>query len=275
MTGWLSPEPTGWAELVDRALLEDIGTGDLTGGCFESSLTVEFFIEAQATGIACGVGIAAAVFGNQVQVIANDGDRVQPGTTLLSGNLEAAFALSRERTALNFLMHLSGIASLTNQFVKAVAGTQARIIDTRKTIPGLRSLQKYAVRCGGGSNHRMGLYDAAMIKDNHIQACGSITAAVGRVRGSISHMAKIEVECESLEQVAEAASLDVDVIMLDNMPLLMMREAVVQFPRARFEASGGVNLETVAEIAQTGVHFISVGALTHSAPALAIHLEFS
>jgi nicotinate-nucleotide pyrophosphorylase (carboxylating) len=275
MKGWLQPEPTGWPILVENALQEDIGTGDLTAACFGIGSTVDFFIEAQADGVVCGVGLAAAILeSGQIKILATDGDKVSAGTPLISGPLEVRSALACERTVLNFLMHLSGVASLTNRFVETTAGTRARIIDTRKTIPGLRSLQKYAVRCGGGTNHRMGLYDAAMIKDNHILACGSITAAVTRLREAISHMAKIEVECENLDQVAEAVALSVDVVMLDNMPVAMMREAVERFPKAIFEASGGVNLDTVGAIAQTGVHFISVGALTHSAPALPIHMEF-
>ncbi|MEQ1822704.1 MAG: carboxylating nicotinate-nucleotide diphosphorylase [Fimbriimonadaceae bacterium] len=273
MTGWLAPEPTGWEPLLAQALTEDIGTGDLTAGCFDHQ-PVSFYIEAQAEGVVSGIGIATALFGNQLEVCSDDGEPVQAGSKLLKGCFDTRFVLAHERTALNFLMHLSGVATLTNEFVKAVQGTRARIIDTRKTLPGLRALQKYAVRCGGGTNHRMGLYDAAMIKDNHIRACGSITLAVSRLRESISHMAKIEVECENLEQVAEAAGLGVDVVMLDNMSIELMRRAVTEFPTVVFEASGGVNLKTVAGIAQTGVHYISVGALTHSAPALPIHLEF-
>jgi nicotinate-nucleotide pyrophosphorylase (carboxylating) len=171
-------------------------------------------------------------------------------------------------------MHLSGVATLTRQYVDRVEGTHAKIVDTRKTLPGLRTLQKYAVRCGGGFNHRMGLYDGAMVKDNHIRATGSITEAVRLLKTYVSHMVKIEVECENLNQVHEAVKAGADVILLDNMDPFMMREAVKTYKgKILFEASGGVSLETVRGVAQTGVDLISVGALTHSAVALSFHLE--
>ena len=189
--------------------------------------------------------------------------------------MPAKRALMVERTALNFLMHLSGVATLTNEFVKRIDGTGAKIIDTRKTLPGMRALQKYAVRCGGGHNHRMGLYDGAMIKDNHIAALGSIQAAVEKVRSYASHLIRIEVECENLQQVEEAVNAGADVVLLDNMDPFMMREAVQGFRgKVLFEASGGVSIDTVRGVANTGVDLISVGALTHSAVALPIHLEF-
>jgi nicotinate-nucleotide pyrophosphorylase (carboxylating) len=179
-----------------------------------------------------------------------------------------------ERTALNFIMHLSGVATLTSAHVKRVKGTKAKIVDTRKTLPMLRSLQKYAVRCGGGHNHRMGLYDGAMIKDNHIAACGSISEALSAVRSYASHMTKIEVECESLDQIEEAINAGADVVLLDNMDPFMMREAVQKYAgKCLFEASGGVSLDTVSGVAKTGVDLISVGALTHSATAIPFHLE--
>jgi nicotinate-nucleotide pyrophosphorylase (carboxylating) len=206
----------------------------------------------------------------------SDGERIKRGDTIIEGRANARRVLMCERTALNFLMHLSGIATVTNLYVHKVEGTGARIVDTRKTLPMLRSLEKYAVRCGGGHNHRMGLYDGVMIKDNHIAAVGSIREAVKRVRGYISHMVKVEVECESLEQVEEAVSAGAEVVLLDNMDPFTMREAANKFKgKCILEASGGVGLDTVRAIAQTGVDLISVGALTHSAVSLPFHLEAS
>ncbi len=272
MTGWRNPEPEDWRSTVDAALREDLGTGDLSAFLFSEEKSVSWFIEAQAEGVVCGVGIAHCLLGGEILV--SDGDAVAPGTMVLRGSGERSFVLSRERTALNFLMHLGGVASLTKRFVDAVDGLPVRIVDTRKTLPGLRNLQKYAVRCGGGFSHRMGLYDALMIKDNHIRACGSITAAVERAKATLGHMVKIEVECETIEQAREAVKAKADVVMLDNMKPEEMAITVSQLRGlAVFEASGGVNLATVREIAETGVDVISVGALTHSAPALSLHLE--
>ncbi len=267
---------------VDDAVMEDVGSGDITSGALPLDLMVNWRIEAQADGIVCGVGIAEYLLAPVgpdpeeafLEMHRVDGEFIQRGVTIMNGLIPARRALTAERTALNFLMHLSGIATLTDKFVQKVEGTGAKIIDTRKTLPLLRTLQKYAVRCGGGHNHRMGLYDGAMLKDNHIQAAGSIKEAVLSLRNSISHMAKIEVECETLEQVEEAVEASADVVLLDNMDPFMMREAVKRFKgRCLFEASGGINLDTVRAVAQTGVELISVGALTHSAPALAMHME--
>jgi nicotinate-nucleotide pyrophosphorylase (carboxylating) len=269
---------------VDDALAEDVGYGDVTGGCLDLDLIARWSIEAESDGIVCGLGVAEHVlapFGGDpeectVQVHAVDGDVVSRGDLVIDGVLPARRAVMAERTALNFLMHLSGVATLTAAFVEKVAGTPSKIVDTRKTIPGLRALQKYAVRCGGGHNHRMGLYDAALIKDNHIAAMGSITAAIDRVRSYASHMVKIEVECESLAQVREAIAAKADVIMLDNMDPFQMREAVQTYKgQCIFEASGGISLETVRGVANTGVDIISVGALTHSAVSIPFHMEFS
>jgi nicotinate-nucleotide pyrophosphorylase (carboxylating) len=243
---------------------------------------VRWYIEAQAQGVVSGVGLARYALDPEgddpddcfTDVLIDDGEEVFPGDRVLEGVWTAPKLLMRERTALNFLMHLSGIASLARKFVKAVEGTSATVVDTRKTLPGLRSIEKYAVRCGGAANHRMGLYDGVMIKDNHIQIAGSIKEAVSRARANASHLVKIEVECESLDQVREAIEVGADVVMLDNMDPFMMREAVREFgEKVILEASGGVTLETASGIAQTGVQYISVGALTHSAPALAFHLE--
>lgn len=280
--GWRHPAPEGWSDLVWSAIEEDVGFGDLSGASVPREKLVRFAIEAQATGIACGIGLARFALEPEaddpedcfVEALMTDGEEVVSGDRVVEGLLPAPKLLSRERTALNFLMHLSGVATLTAKFLRAVDSTAARIVDTRKTIPGMRALQKYAVRCGGGTNHRMGLFDAVMIKDNHIRIAGSITEALARARKSAPHMAKVEVECETLEQVAEAVQNQADIVMLDNMDPFMMREAVREFgDRVTLEASGGVTLDTVAGIAQTGVHLISVGALTHSAPALPFHLE--
>lgn len=285
MSAWYQPEPINWWYAVDDAIEEDLGgVGDLTGGCLEPNLLAEWYIEAQADGVLCGVGVAEYLLqpapGDPdeifTEVFKRDGDEFSRGDRIMEGTLPARRALMAERTALNFLMHLSGVATLTNQFVERVQGTHARIVDTRKTIPNLRALQKYAVRCGGGHNHRMGLFDAVMIKDNHILATGSITSAVERVRSYISHLTKIEVECSDLTQVDEAMNCRVDVILLDNMDPFMMREAVKKYEgKVLFEASGGINLDTVRGVAQTGVDVISVGALTHSAVSIPFHMELS
>ncbi len=268
--------------IVDDAIAEDVGSGDVTSGALPEDLLVNWRIEAQADGILCGVGIAEyllAPIGPDpeecfLEIHRADGEFVQRGQDIMNGLIPARRALTAERTALNFLMHLSGVATLTSKFVQKVEGTGARIVDTRKTIPLLRTLQKYAVRCGGGHNHRSGLYDGAMLKDNHIQATGSIKDAVSTLRTYLSHMTKIEVECETLEQVEEAVESGADVVLLDNMDPFMMREAVKKFKgRCLFEASGGINLDTVRAVAQTGVELISVGALTHSTPSLALHME--
>ncbi len=284
MSAWLQPEPTNWWPIVDDALAEDIGSGDITNGCLDPDLTLSWRIEAQGEGYLSGVGIADFLLGPMqgdpedawIEAHRVDGDFVKRGDLVIEGKALARRILTCERTALNFLMHMSGVATLTSQFVKRVEGTQARIVDTRKTLPMLRALQKYAVRCGGGHNHRMGLYDGVMIKDNHIAAVGGIRPAVERVRSYASHMIKIEVECESLEQVEEAVKAGADIVLLDNMDPFMMREAASKFHgQCLLEASGGVSLETVRAIAQTGVDLISVGALTHSAVALPFHLEAS
>ncbi len=282
MSIWLQPEPQNWWMIVDEAVAEDVGSGDITSGVMPPELMVNWRIEVQADGILCGVGVAEyllAPYGNDpessfLEIHRFDGEFVQRGELVMNGSIPGRRALTAERTALNFLMHLSGVATLADKFVQKVEGTGARIVDTRKTLPLLRTLQKYAVRCGGGHNHRMGLYDGAMVKDNHIRAAGSITEAVASLRRYVSHMTKIEVECESLEQVEEAINAGADVVLLDNMDPFNMREAVKQFKgKCLFEASGGIDLATVRAVAQTGVDLISVGALTHSAVALPFHME--
>lgn len=278
--GWKHPEPEGWVRCAELALAEDIGTGDLASVLFEPDHTCHWFIESQGTGVVCGLGIALHLLTDPekpervCKLHAHDGERVEPGERLLDGLTRSAFLLSRERTVLNYLMMLSGTATLTRKFVDAAAGTKVQIVDTRKTSPGLRVLQKYAVRCGGGKNHRMGLYDGLMIKDNHIRACGSITEAIKKARTNLGHMVPIEVECERLSQVEESLKAGAQIIMLDNMSIDEMAEAVeIVQGRAVLEASGGVTLERAGDIARTGIDLISVGALTHSAPSLSLHME--
>ncbi|MBS1912631.1 MAG: carboxylating nicotinate-nucleotide diphosphorylase [Bacteroidetes bacterium] len=272
--------------LVQIALAEDIGSGDVSAEALIDPDTMAHGIFlAKAEGVIAGTAIATLVF-HQVdrsiscEWLVNDGDRV--GVRQVIANLQGPVRglLSAERTALNFLQRMSGVATLTRRYVDAVAGTGAVILDTRKTIPGWRLLDKYSVTAGGGVNLRMGLYDMVMIKDNHIAAHRSLTRAVAEVRRHLAEWGrsdlKIEVETKNLEEVREALACEgITRIMFDNFPLEMMREAVTIVGGAlETEASGGVNLETVRPIAETGVQFISVGALTHSAPALDISLDF-
>ena len=268
--------------LIDRALDEDIGTGDVTTSAIfgASGGRVTANLVARQDGVLCGVGIfektilrldGTALF----KVDMKDGDFFHKGDVLREVNAEVCPLLSAERVALNFLQHLSGVATLTAKYVKAVAGTKARITDTRKTIPGLRPLEKYAVRCGGGHNHRQTLADMVLIKDNHIAYAGGIKPAVELVRRNSSHALKIEVEVNRLEQIKDALESQVDVIMLDNMDVEEMRSAVqLVGDKALVEASGGVNLDNVREIAECGVDIISVGRLTHSAAGVDISLDF-
>ena len=267
-------------ELLHRALAEDIGAGDVTTQALvpahQSGVAVAY---AKQDGVLAGNAIAARVFklldgAVDATLLLSDGELLTPGTTFLQveGSLQAI--LTGERVALNILRHLSGIATLTRAFVQAAKGTNARIIDTRKTTPGLRLFEKYAVRVGGGHNHRMGLFDGVLIKDNHIAACGSVTAAVSRARSSVHHLLKIQIEAKTLEQVAEALEAGADGILLDNMSPEMMAAAVEMAQgRAFTEASGGITLDSVRDAARTGVDLISVGMLTHSAAALDISLD--
>lgn len=283
MSIWLQPEPQNWWLVVEDAILEDVGSGDISGGTIPHDLLVRWQIEVQADGVLSGIGIVEHLLAPlpqdpeecYIDIHLVDGESIRRGDIVASGFLPGRRAVLAERTALNFLMLLSGVATHTNQFVRKIEDTGARIVDTRKTVPLLRTLQKYAVRCGGGHNHRMGLFDGVMIKDNHIVASGSITGAVTSARSYVSHLTKIEVECETLDQVDEAVAAGAEVILLDNMDPFMMREAVRKHRgRALFEASGGINLDTVRGVAQTGVDLISVGALTHSAISLPFHMEF-
>jgi len=228
-----------------------------------------------------GLPIAATAFSLvdarvRMDVRAADGERVGAGATLAELEGPARAILTAERTALNFLGRLCGIATATRALVDAVAGTNARIVCTRKTTPGLRVLEKYAVRCGGGGNHRFGLDDAVLVKDNHIAIAGSIRAAVEAVRARVGHMVKIEVEVETLDQLRELLALPVDAVLLDNMSPTQLKEAVAEVNgRLLTEASGGIDLSTVRAVAESGVDLISVGWLTHSAPALDVALEIA
>ncbi len=269
-------EPT-----VRAALAEDLGrAGDVTAlACIAADARLSAVFAARQPGVIAGLaGARLAVLAldprARFETVAADGDRVAPGAILARVEANARALLSAERTALNILGRLSGVASLTRAYVDAVAGTKARIVDTRKTTPGLRHLEKYAVRCGGGVNHRFGLDDAILIKDNHIAACGGVAQAVARARAFAGHLMKVEVEIDRLDQLEDALLHGPDVVMLDNFDLATLRQAVAQTAgRAILEASGGVNLSTVRAIAETGVDVISVGALTHSAPVLDIGLD--
>lgn len=265
--------------LIELALREDLGPGDVTTrATIPEGAWGRGAIVAKAHGVICGLPVAAEVFRAVDERISltphmRDGEPVQPGDAVAEVEGPLRGILAAERTALNFLCRLSGIATLTARFVDAVAPYRAVILDTRKTTPGWRHLEKYAVRCGGGRNHRMGLYDMVLIKDNHIAACGSVTEAVKRVRNA-GVAVPVEVEVRDLEELREALGLGVDRILLDNFSVEEMAEAVrIAAGRVPLEASGGVTLENVAEIAATGVDYISVGALTHSAPALDLSLE--
>ncbi len=266
--------------VLELALREDIGSGDITTGSIvpeDAVLTGE--IRAKGTGVISGIGLCCEVFRKldpdcAWEEIVNDGDRVSPGDTLARVTGKARAILSAERTALNILQKMSGISTLTSLFVEAVAGSGVKIKDTRKTLPGLRWISKYAVAAGGGHNHRAGLYDGVLIKDNHIKAAGSIAAAVGKARENVGEDFSVEVETKTMEQVKEAVSCGVDVIMLDNMDVREIEEAVGLIDRrALVEVSGGVTLENVKGMARSGVDFISVGALTHSAPCLDISFD--
>lgn len=267
---------------ISIALVEDIGSGDLTSRYFLSDTWRNARIFAKESAVVAGIETSAEVFRRvdpqlQVRIVATDGSRIEAGTTALelTGNVRSI--LTGERVALNFLQRLSGVATLTRRFVDAVAGHRARILDTRKTTPGLRALEKAAVVAGGGVNHRFGLYDMVMVKDNHLAGSprpDALQAAINAFRTAQPDL-RVEVEADTLEQVRDFLLLHgIDVILLDNMPPAAMAEAVqIGAGRVSFEASGGVTLETVAAIAATGVDFISVGALTHSAPAIDFSLE--
>jgi nicotinate-nucleotide pyrophosphorylase (carboxylating) len=272
---------------VDRAvrvaLAEDLRYGpDITSLAIVPADAVGAAdVVARAAGVVAGLPVAAAVVevagAGSLSVTWPDGSSVSPGDVVATVRGPLRELLGAERTLLNFLTHLSGIATTTRAWVDAVAGTGAQIRDTRKTLPGLRVLEKYAVRCGGGVNHRMGLGDAALIKDNHVAAAGSVAAAYRAVR-DIAPGVVVEVECDTLGQVGDALAAGATLILLDNMPLADMRAAVSMagaYPDARLEASGGLRLSSAREVALTGVHYLAVGALTHSSPALDLALDLT
>lgn len=266
--------------IIERALAEDIGSGDVTtDSIIPREATTTGFILAKQSGVVAGLPVAAAVFRQLDQQIVftprkQDGDRIESGDILAELAGSARSILTGERVALNLLQRLSGIATKTAEMAESIAYYNTVVVDTRKTTPGLRILEKYAVRVGGGRNHRFGLYDAVLIKDNHIKVAGGIKKAAALARTKVPHTMKIEVEAEDLAGVQEALEARADIIMLDNMDLEAMREAVnLVAGRALVEASGGVTKERLPEIAKTGVNLVSVGALTHSAPALDISLD--
>lgn len=270
---------------MQLALTEDLGSGDVTTlATVPDSVQATALMVAREPLVVAGLALAAAAFEQlspsiRITELAREGQRVSAGETLLRVSGPARALLSAERVALNFVQRLSGIATLTAQYVEAVRGLPVRILDTRKTTPGWRRLEKYAVTCGGGANHRFGLFDLVLIKDNHLVALGNespnpIAAAVQRARRQYPQL-RVEVEADRLEQVEQAVAAGADVVLLDNMPVTRLREAVrLVAGRAQTEASGGVNLATVRAMAETGVDFISIGALTHSARAVDIGLDF-
>ena len=277
----LQPLPDLLIEPVVRAALaEDLGrAGDVTAALIDADARLHAVFAARrpgrVAGLACvRLAVTALDPAARLDVLTADGDDAEPGRTIVRVEANARALLSAERTALNLLGRLSGVATLTRSYVQAVVGLKASIVDTRKTTPGLRALEKYAVRCGGGVNHRFGLDDAILIKDNHVAAAGGVAEALKRAQAIAGHLTPIEVEVDGLDQLEQALPFAPHVIMLDNFSLEDLRRAVAMTAgRVRLEASGGVNLDTVRAIAETGVDAISVGALTHSAPVLDIGLD--
>ena len=271
-------DPAHYRELVRRALAEDLGWGDVTTeGTVDADRKARGVLVAKSPCVVAGLDVAAEAFRQLDPAVAfrglrKDGDRCEPGTTLAEVRGSAAAMLTAERTALNFLQRLSGIATLARRFVDT-AGDAILVLDTRKTTPTLRVLEKYAVRAGGGANHRAGLDDGILIKDNHVRLAGGVGSAVARMRASGQQM-PIEVEVQSLQQVEEAVSSGADIILLDNLSIDEIREAVRRIDgRAKVEISGGVTLDRIGELATTGADYVSVGALTHSATAADISFE--
>jgi nicotinate-nucleotide pyrophosphorylase (carboxylating) len=268
--------------LIRDALDEDIGAGDLaTMATISADARGKGLFRAKKDGIVAGLVLLDRIFyfidhRVEVRLLVKDGTAVKSGMVVAEAVGPVRALLLAERTALNFLQQLSGTATFTRKLVDAVKGFSCKVLDTRKTTPGLRALQKYAVRMGGGTNHRIGLYDAALVKDNHIEATGSIAEAVKAVRRHAPFMAKVEVEAGNLQQVQEAIDAGADVIMLDNMNFAQMTEAVKLInKRAGVEASGGITLDSICQVAETGVDFISSGALTHSAPVVDFNMKIT
>ena len=265
---------------VARALAEDIGSGDITAGLIPEKTTAQAAVISRESAVLCGRPWFDEVFRQldaRVQIVwhAQDGDRIHPDQTLCELRGLARALLTGERTALNFLQTLSGTATQTRAYVDAVRGTRATILDTRKTIPGLRTAQKYAVTCGGGQNHRMGLYDAVLIKENHIAAAGSVPAALAQARAAVASEVLAEIEVETMDQLRAALSAGATRILLDNFDLEQLNHAVREAAgRAKLEASGGITLDNICAIAQTGVDFISVGSLTKHIHAIDLSMRF-
>jgi len=266
--------------IIDTALNEDVGSGDITTSAIvDPSLNGKAQLVAKEEMLLSGIGIFSRVFFRLnpeivVECFYHDGDPIPKDGRIgtVTGSMRGI--LTGERTALNFLQHLSGIATLTRQYVAKTDPSTVRVIDTRKTTPGLRVLEKYAVRMGGGFNHRFGLFDGILIKDNHIAAAGSISEAVKKIKATVPHTLKIEVEVEDIHGLEEAIGVGADAILLDNMSVKEMKEAVlIAGGKVLLEASGGITLETIEAISKTGINLISVGAITHSAPSVDISLE--
>ncbi|MCD6034378.1 MAG: nicotinate-nucleotide pyrophosphorylase [Rickettsiales bacterium] len=277
------PSLTDIDRIINAALAEDIGQGDITSNAtLPRGAQCHFAIRAREACIVSGIEIAARLLmrttpgesAPQIKINVTDGTHAQAGTTLLEGAGLASLIFRLERVALNLMQHMSGIATLTGRYVEAIAGTDVILLDTRKTTPGLRVLDKYAVRCGGAQNQRMRLDDAVLIKDNHIAVCGGVIKAIEKARAYVPASIRIEVECDTLDQVDEAVRAGADIIMLDNMDIPTMREAVKRVAgKVPLEASGNVTLERIRLIAETGVQYISVGRITHSAPSVDIGLD--
>ncbi|WP_244083519.1 carboxylating nicotinate-nucleotide diphosphorylase [Desulforhabdus sp. TSK] len=271
-----------WDSLLQLAIQEDLGHGDVTcEAVVEPDLEGSAHVVGREPFVLSGSNVFRRIFelvdpSVAVECLFREGDRIEAGAPVFHLQGRVRSLLTAERTALNLLQRLCGVATLTRRMVDALAGTQCRLLDTRKTTPLWRGLEKEAVRHGGGTNHRFGLSDGILIKDNHIAAVGSVGEAVRRARRKACHLLKIEVEVENLEELAEALGAGADIVLLDNFPLDLLREAVVQNGgRAVLEASGGVTLDRVRAIGETGVDFVSCGALTHSARAIDLSLEYS
>jgi len=265
---------------VRQALAEDVGRGDLTAGLIPQNRPARAQVIARESAVLCGTAWFDEVFRQldarvRVEWNARDGDSVRENQVLCALEGPARAILTGERTALNFLQTLSGTATVTRRYVEAVRGTKAAVLDTRKTLPGLRTAQKYAVRCGGGQNHRMGLYDAILIKENHIAAAGSVAAAIAAARSGAPAGTRVEVEVEDIAQLNEALDAGAERLLLDNFSLKRLREAVqAASGRARLEASGGITLDNIRAVAETGVNCISIGALTKHVRAVDLSLRF-
>ncbi len=267
-------------ELIVPFLREDIGFVDLTSTIMiDADATAAFDVNAREDIVISGVDVAVAVFRRcepdcKTDVRVQDGDHVKAGAVLIRVTGKARGILTAERTALNILQHLSGVATLTAQYIKEIEGTGAQLVDTRKTTPGLRALEKHAVRCGGGRNHRLALDSGVLIKDNHIAVAGGLTAAIARAKSQVPTLTKVQVECDTLDQVREAVEAGADSLLLDNMEPDTMREAAaIVSGRILLEASGGITLETIRAKAESGVDLISTGKITQSAPAVDIGLD--